>query len=141
MMVIDASVVAPWFLPDEASAAADALADRMADDGAVAPDHLWYEVRNLLVRACRRGRLPEEEIWVSLRRFESLPLRSAGPGDATEALRMALKHRLTAYEAAYLALPKGQRLPLASFDKALRAAATVEAVALLPETSRSSGPT
>jgi len=140
MMVIDASVVAPWFLPDEASAAADALADRMADDGAVAPDLLWHEVRNLLVRACRRGRLPEEEIWVSLRRFESLPLRSAGPGDATEALRMALKHRLTAYDA-YLALAKGQRLPLASFDKALRAAATVEAVALLPETSRSSGPT
>jgi predicted nucleic acid-binding protein len=132
-IVVDASVVAPWFLPDEASAAADALSERMADDGAVAPDLLWHEVRNLLVRAFRRGRLPEEEIWVSLRRFESLPLRSAGPGDATEVMRLAIKHGLTAYDAAYLALAKGQRLLLASFDKALRAAATVEGVALLPE--------
>jgi len=132
-IVIDASVVAPWFLPDEASAIADAIAERMAEDGAVAPDLLWHEVRNVLVRAFHRGRLPEEEIWVWLRRIESLPLRSAGPGDATEALRMAIKHGLTAYDAAYLTLAKGERLPLASFDKSLRAAAVVEAVALLPE--------
>jgi len=135
-IVIDASVVAPWFLPDEASAAADAVAERMADDGAVAPDLLWHEVRSLLLRAFRRGRLPEEEIWVSLRRFESLPLRSAGPGDATEALRMAIKHGLTAYDAAYLGLAKAQRLPLATFDEPLRAAAAAESVAILPEVLR-----
>lgn len=132
-IVIDASVVAPWFLPDEANAAADALATRTADEGAVAPDLLWHEVRNFLVRALRRGRLPEEELWVSLRRFATLPLRSDGPGEAASVARLAIKHRLTAYDAAYLALAMSERLPLATFDKDLRTAAAAEGVPALPE--------
>jgi predicted nucleic acid-binding protein len=131
-IVIDASVVGPWFLPDEANAAADAVAARMAAEGAVAPDLLWHEVRNLLVRAFRRGRLPEEEVWVSLRRFATLPLRSAGSGDAMGVTRLAIKHGLTGYDAAYLALAQGERLPFATFDDDLRDAAVAEGVTVLP---------
>ena len=56
-----------------------------------------------------------------------------GPGNPIQVVQLALKHRLTAYDAVYLALALSERRPLATLDKALRAAAAAEGIALLPE--------
>jgi predicted nucleic acid-binding protein len=46
-------------------------------------------------------------------------------------LRLAEKHRLTLYDAAYLELALRRRLPLATLDRELRTAAEVEGLELL----------
>jgi predicted nucleic acid-binding protein len=45
--------------------------------------------------------------------------------------RLAIEHGLTAYDAAYLDLALRERLPLATLDKMLAAAARAEKVVLL----------
>jgi predicted nucleic acid-binding protein len=132
-LVVDASVAAAWVLPDEDNAAADAILRRVAAEGGVAPGLIWHELRNILLMAARRGRLPEAEIVPSLLRLRRLPLEAvdmAAGGDAG-VVALAARHRLTAYDAAYLALAKNRALPLATADRALRRAADLEGTELV----------
>ena len=131
-IVVDASVAATWVLPDEDSTAADAILHRVAAEGAAAPDLLWHELRNILLMAARRGRLPETEIAPSLLRLRRLPLETvdmAAGGDAP-LLALAARHALTAYDAAYLLLACDRALSLATADRTLRRAAKAEGVDL-----------
>ena len=66
-----------------------------------------------------------------LSRLADTPLQNAGPGDGVEIVRLALLHQLSAYDAAYLALAGLQKLPLATADTRLAAAARVEGVPLI----------
>jgi predicted nucleic acid-binding protein len=131
-LVVDASISAAFLLPDEQSEVAAAIGRRLAADGARAPDLFWHEMRNVLLTAVRRGRMDEDALYEQLSAVESLPIRTEN-ADSREIARLSLKHRITAYDAAYLALAKFERLPLATLDKSLRAAASAEAVPLLPE--------
>ena len=131
-LVVDASVVAAWVLPDEDSGAADAILHRVAAEGAVVPELLWHELRNILLVAARRNRIAPEEVVPSLLRVRRLPLEgadAAAQGDRP-LIALALRHRLTAYDAAYLLLARERGLPLATADRALRHAAEAEGVAL-----------
>src|SRR3954468_5028285 len=119
--VVDASIAGSWLMPDERSAAATQLGRRMLAEGAVALDLFRHEIRNLLVMAVQRGRMPEDLLWAQLARFENMPIRLAPAGPsariAQRALthrltQRALTHRLTAYDAAYLDLALDQALPL-----------------------------
>ncbi len=129
--VIDISVAAGWLLPDERTEVADALAFRLQSEDAFAPDLFWHEARNLLVTALRRGRINEAAIYISLERLATIPLRTAGASDAVTVTCLAIKHGLTAYDAAYLDLALRERLPLATLDKMLATAARAEKVVLL----------
>lgn len=130
--VVDASIAGSWFLPDEATALTTELALQMAERGAAAPNLIWHEVRNLLINAWRRGRLPLVALEAQVNALERLPLRDAGRGDAPLVAQLARQHKLTSYDAVYLAVAVTSDLPLASLDRALRAAARAEGVALLP---------
>lgn len=130
--IVDALVAGSWFLPDQATNATTDLARRMGEGGATAPNLLWHEVRNLLIVACRRGRLAPSDLEAHLDSLEALPLRDAGRGDVRLVARLAQKRGLTAYDAAYLAAAMMMKLPLASLDKASRSAARSEGVAILP---------
>jgi len=129
--VVDASVAAGWFLPDEPTDIADILALRMQQDNALAPDLFWHEALSLLLTALRRGRIPETAVYISLDRLATIPLRNTGPSDAVTAARLAIKHGLSAYDAAYLELALRKHAPLATLDKRLAAAAAAERVAVL----------
>ena len=129
--VVDASVAAGWFLPDEPTDIADILALRMQQDDTLAPDLFWREALSLLLTALRRGRIPETAVYISLDRLATIPLRNAGASDAVTTARLAIKHGLSAYDAAYLELALRERAPLATLDKKLAAAATAESVAVL----------
>lgn len=132
--VVDASLAGSWFLPDESSAVATGLARRLIEGGAAAPSLFWHEVRNLLLSARRALRLDDAAAGEQIAALEALPILDAGRGDGPAVLRLGLKHRLTAYDAAYLALAIERRLPLATLDRRLREAAKAEGVVVLPDT-------
>ncbi len=129
--IVDASVAAGWLLPDERTEIADALALRLKSEDAIAPDLFWHETRSLLVTALRRNRIVEAGVYISLDRLATIPLRNAGPSDAVTVARLAIKHGLSAYDAAYLDLALREHLPLATLDKKLAAAAHAEGVTVL----------
>ncbi len=130
--VIDASVLAAWLLTDEKTPDTDALLERIATDHAIGPDLLWHEIRSVVLTAVRRGRIPENDIDPAFQALAALGVRDAGAGDASYVLRLAQRRNLSSYDATYLALALSERLPLATLDKRLRAAAEAENVAVLP---------
>ncbi|MBB3660020.1 putative nucleic acid-binding protein [Rhizobium sp. BK650] len=129
--VVDASIAGAWLLPDEDNTLAEQAMTRMADEDAVAPDLLRHEIRSILLSAERRGRISDDLVHSALSRFRALPLKLVGPGDDTEVVRLSRKYRLSAYDAAYLALALLERLPLATLDRRLAEAARTEGVAAL----------
>jgi len=131
--VVDSSVAAGWVLPDEANEAVTALGRRLEDAPASVPDLFWHEMRNLLILACRRERIDPDLLLQAIRKIERLPLQTTTSGDAVAVVQLALKHRLTAYDAAYLVLALSERRALATLDQELRAAASAEGVTVLPE--------
>ena len=100
--------------------------------GALAPSLLWYELRDILVMATRRGRLPGSEAARALGRVRRLPIETVEmtlSGDAG-IIELTERHRLTAYDATYLRLAV-ERAVLATADAALARAAVDEGVELL----------
>lgn len=130
--VLDASVALAWMLPDEAnSAEARRLIDVAVEEGAVVPTHWRLEVGNGLLMAERRGRVRGGTVDALLGRLAALPI-ALDPETAVRAWDAApalvRRHGLNLYDAAYLELAVRRRLALASFDAALRRAATAERV-------------
>ena len=130
--VIDASIVAAWALQDESDSVTDQLLVRAAEEGAVSPPLLWYEVRNMLLMAERRKRITPRESDEFLVRVEKLSIEIGEPADSRQLMRMARKHLLTCYDAAYLLTALHRHLPLATLDKKLVAAAKAERLDVLP---------
>ena len=81
----------------------------------------------------RRHRLSLEEVWRSMHRLEQLRVTTSATANNALILTLAERHRLTAYDAAYLALALEQQLPLATLDRELAEAATREGVPLLSQ--------
>ena len=127
--VPDASVAAAWLLPDEEAALADLALDRLAEETAMVPSLFWHELRNLLLSAERRGRVDERHADASMARIRRLPIQSPGELDDHRVMALARGHRLTAYDASYLALAIREGCPLASLDRQLNEAAAAEGVA------------
>lgn len=126
--VLDSSIALAWVLGDEPSAPAEAVLERVAETGGVAPSLWWVEVRNVLVTAERRGRLTEEETATALQALDALGVRLDQAPDSATLLRLARTHRLTAYDALYLELSIRQQHPLATLDRRLGAAAKAEGI-------------
>lgn len=129
--VIDASVAIVWFLPDEVSPVADAMLRRVSNEGACVPDLFWHEMRNVLMTSYRRQRLSRDDVRHSMFRLTQLEITTSHTYDNALILDLAERHRLTAYDAAYLALAIETKLPLATLDKQLIEAAARENVPLL----------
>jgi predicted nucleic acid-binding protein len=89
------------------------------------PGNFTAEIVSALARAERRGRADAETIDLLLGAILDLPLRVQNP-DPAFILAVARTHRLTGYDAAYLALALQTKRPLATVDIALHAAAVAE---------------
>jgi predicted nucleic acid-binding protein len=129
--VVDASIVGCWCFPDEADALADLAFQRVHAEGAIVPALWWFEVRNLVVMAERRGRLEPTGAAEFLADLEDLPVRIDREPHGETILALARAHRLTVYDAAYLELARRLDAPLATLDRALAAAARAASVPLL----------
>jgi predicted nucleic acid-binding protein len=60
--VLDASICASWFLPDESDPAANLAFDLLRVDYAFVPAIWWYEIHNILLSNERRRRLTEQQV-------------------------------------------------------------------------------
>ena len=128
-VVVDASVALAWCFPEEEGAPkAGAVALQLIGDPGIAPRIFWYEVRNVLVRAERRGRIDREGTMRFLGRLEELQIEIDDSHVETDTLDLAHRHRLTFYDAAYLETAIRYRATLATLDDDLDAAAHRERV-------------
>lgn len=135
-LVLDSSVTLAWIHGDEdTSQTRDLLAD-VVRDGAVVPSLWFLEVANSLQVAVRRGRISACGRDKALRDLTDLDIVT-DPDTVLHAwsatLQLADLYGLTVYDAAYLELAQRLRLPLATLDGALAAAACKAGVPVVPE--------
>ena len=124
--VLDCSVTMAWMFPDEATEATDRLREALLDTRAFVPA-LWpVETANALLVATRRGRIAQDE-WPEIRvHLDALPIEVdpvSGSRTWGAALDLANAHGISVYDAMYLELAARMRMPLATLDRALQAAA------------------
>jgi predicted nucleic acid-binding protein len=129
-LVIDASILAAWFLDEKSDSRVETAFDTVARVETLAPGLFYYEIRNALLVSKRRNRITEAMSVAFLRDLALLPIRFEAPGDDASLMTLARKRKLTVYDAAYLELAKREGLPLATLDRALEKAAVAEGVAL-----------
>ncbi len=123
-VVVDASVSLKWVLPPE-DQTPQALALRRAvleKRVALHAPYLWaYEVTNVLALAVRRARISEDQGRRALRDLFALEVPLAIP-DVRTAYDLAVRHGITAYDAAYVALAETLEATLWTGDRRLQRA-------------------
>jgi predicted nucleic acid-binding protein len=128
--VLDASIAITWALRDEDHPLADLAFHYIQADSVVVPGIWWYEVWNILVINERRNRISQADSAKFLRNLTQFSIGLDLP-KGVQVMDLCRKHKLSAYDAAYLAAAKSNRLPLATLDKALKSAALAEGIPLL----------
>ena len=121
--VVDESVSAAWFLPDEANPRTEAALQATATHDVWVPALWLLEVGNLLLRAQRRKRITADKRR-ELAAAASAPRIKVDREPVTIAAldQIAALYGLSAYDAAYLELALRRGLPLATQDDVLAAA-------------------
>ena len=120
MIVIDASVVLKWVLPDEPlQREAFSLRRRHAAGGnpLAAPDLLLYEVANVLPMRWQQTSLAVkvlEEVFSI-----GLYLHSFELPEFAHAMELAHRYRITTYDASYVALAQALHCPFVTTDERL----------------------
>jgi predicted nucleic acid-binding protein len=123
-LVVDASVVVPWLVPEAASEAALRLRGREL----IAPDLLFSEAANALWKKVGRGELTADEAETAAHLLGSAPLRIRAARDLLpRAVRLAVELAQPAHGCVYLALAEAEGVPLVSDDR--RLAKVVDGVA------------
>lgn len=120
MIVVDASVIAPALADDGADG--DRARDRLRGERLAAPEIMDLEVASVIRRALLAGDLGERRAEFALDDLRALRLRRAGH------LRLLpriweLRHNLTPYDAAYVALAEALDALLVTADRRLAQAA------------------
>ena len=133
--VADASVAVAWCTPAQASAITDRLLDDILAGSTVAVPPLWpYEVANALLILRRRKKLDPDDYSEARMLLDRLQVSVDNDGPRLAATRigdLAMEHKLTVYDAAYLGLAVRKQIPLASRDQSLNRAAQRLGVTLL----------
>jgi predicted nucleic acid-binding protein len=126
-LVLVAALALSWYFEDERTPAADALLDRVADQGATVPGLWRLEIVNGLRTAIRRKRIDKDFRDRAIAQLARLPI-TVDPDTyrfaLTTTLDLADRFALTPYDAAYLELAQHLSLPRATRDEPLRTAAT-----------------
>jgi predicted nucleic acid-binding protein len=124
--VVDNSVALAWCFEDEHTKPLMDLLDRIAETGAYAPS-LWpLEALNGLLMAERRRRVDATRRQRLAGFLRALPVTldtETADQAWTATIRLAERHRLSVYDAAYLELAQPRKLPLATQDEDLIKAA------------------
>lgn len=133
-MVLDCSTTMAWVYSDETTEPVRHVFDLLSQGGAWVPALWRLEVANVLEISARRGRHNTAFRDATLADLSQLPIQVDGETDRQawgETLRLAERHRLTLYDAAYLEVALRRSLPLATLDADLRKAAQLEKMQLL----------
>lgn len=131
--VLDNSVVTGWYLPEQATAYSELIATRLESDKALVPILWQLELANVLKTACIRGKLDLETARQILDALGKLPIEidtSPAPGQR-QLFELAMRHKLSSYDAAYLELAMRHGLPIATQNLQLKEAAIAAGVDVL----------
>jgi len=133
-LVLDCSIALAWIYADETTEPVRQVFDAVSEGGAWVPGLWRLEVANVLEMGVRRKRHDAAFRDSTLADLAQLPIQpdtetDRQAWDAT--LRLAERHQLTLYDAAYLELALRRNLPLATLDDDLRRAAKAEKVKVL----------
>lgn len=110
-VVVDASYALSWILPGENN-------PKTKVGHKIAPTLLPYEVVNALRSAVLRGRLDRSLAQKLMLEFLSWDIDYLSV-DNREVLDIAIKHRLSGYDASYLYLARKMKFELLTWDKRL----------------------
>ena len=133
-LVLDSSVALAWVYADETTDAVLRVFDNVRINGAWIPGLWRWEIANVLQLNVRRGRHDEDFRDGALSSLALLPIKVDAEADRqawSAALHLAKRHLLTVYDAAYLEIASRRKIPLATLDRQLRAAAASEGIQLL----------
>ena len=121
-LVLDSSVAAAWIYSEETTAAVGRVLAQVIAGAAWVPALWRLEVANLLEMGVRRRRTPAAFRDASLADLSLLPIQVDAETDGRAwgaTLQLAIRYRLTLYDATYLELAKRRDLPLATLDAEL----------------------
>jgi predicted nucleic acid-binding protein len=120
--VTDSSVVVKWFIEEDHSDHAQRLFQLKLNKEAElwAPDLLLAEFGNVMWKYYRRGSLNEEQVQQNIEDLKKLKLQLVSIVDlVSEAVKLAVAHDLTVYDALYLALSIQLDCPFITADERL----------------------
>jgi predicted nucleic acid-binding protein len=133
--VADASVGIGWIHPSQATDLTKRLLENAKDGASVHVPSIWHlEMANALLAAVRRKLMTEAHRQTGVALLAQLRLiidHESSHFAFSTISDLALKHSLSAYDAAYLELARRKSIPLASRDEPLRAAARKSGLKLL----------
>lgn len=121
--VLDASVIVALFVEESETPNAERALQALADEQAElhAPDLIVYEIANALWKRTARGDISPELATQRMNDFDGLEIELYRPQSiARAALGLAISQKLTAYDAAYLAVALALGAPLLTLDGGLR---------------------
>jgi len=132
--VLDNSIALAWCFEDEQTRHVMNLLDRVTETGAFAPS-LWpLEALNGLLVAERKKRIQSALRLRYADFLHDLPISvdtETADRAWTATVKLAERHRLTTYDAAYLELALRRELPLATLDADLIRAAKASGTTIL----------
>jgi predicted nucleic acid-binding protein len=122
-LVIDASVILKWYLPDEefAQKALNILDRHVSGETALyAPTILPYEILNALLMSERMGRVNEEVTKNAFNAFLDLEINFLNPFlDYPGIISLARSFDRSVYDASYLAVAENRNFDFVTGDKRL----------------------
>lgn len=124
--VLDCSVTMAWCLPTQSNAYAEHIIDYLEAHEAIVPSLWELEVVNVLLHQIRRKHISTHdamEFFATLRTFNISIFPIEKLQIFSKVFTLGLTAQLSSYDAAYLQLAISQGIPLATTDKALKAAA------------------
>ncbi len=132
--VLDASVALLWLVPGSnpsGVAYADAVLNELNESQAVVPSLFALEVANVVVKVESKGFVTEadsQRFIFLLGELDIVTDQATAAHAIGDTLNLARRHKLSAYDAAYLEIALRSGLPLATLDAHLAKAATTAGV-------------
>lgn len=122
MIVVDASVLAPALADDGPDG--DRARECLRGEVLTAPEVIDLEVASVLRRAAAAGRMPDRRALLAMSDLVDLPLRRASHRPLLHRC-WELRHTVTSYDAAYVALAEALGLTLVTADARLSRASGI----------------
>lgn len=130
--VVDCSVCMAWCFESEADEYTRGVLRAMPRSAVLVPAVWPLEIVDVLLVAERGRKISRADAVRFLDLLGGLPIAVEGPMEIESLdrlLALGREHRLSSYDAAYLDLAMRERLPIATRDRALKAAAQAAGVA------------
>lgn len=121
-IIVDASIVAKWFFPEEDSQIALKIKDDFTKGaiGIAVPILFYYEVCNLLKSAVKSSRVDSGHAEVVFKDFLKYGLVGYFTSDLQkESLTLSIKLDISSYDASYIVLAEYLKKPFFTADKKL----------------------